>query len=215
MAGSQAGTPSEFSEPDPDCLKCNGSGHDLALRNSQIGLEATPQAYVESMVGVFREVRRVLKDDGVLWLNLGDTYAADRGGTAMPAETLAGGISGRGDEIAKRGRGDGFRSHRDPASHGLKHKDLIGIPWRVALALQADGWYLRSDNIWHKPNPMPESVKDRPTRAHEYLFLLAKAERYYYDGEAIREPATKDRNAGTPKERRRFRPILRIQRERR
>jgi site-specific DNA-methyltransferase (adenine-specific) len=106
----------------------------------------------------------------------------------MPAETLAGGVSGRGDIVAKRGRESGYTPHRDPAAHGLKHKDLVGIPWRVAFALQADGWWLRQDIIWHKPNPMPESVRDRCTKAHEYVFLLTKSERYFYDAEALREP---------------------------
>jgi DNA modification methylase len=154
----------------------------------QIGLESTPEAYVARMVEVFREVRRVLRDDGTLWLNLGDSYAAARGGTSMPAETLAGGVSGRGDTVAKRGRESGYTPHRDPAAHGLKHKDLVGIPWRVAFALQADGWWLRQDIIWHKPNPMPESVRDRCTKAHEYVFLLTKSERYFYDNDGISEP---------------------------
>ena len=179
----------------------------------QIGLEATPEAYVARMVGVFREVRRVLRDDGTLWLNLGDSYAANRGGTAMPAETLAGGISGRGDIVAKRGRESGHTPHRDPASHGLKHKDLVGIPWRVAFALQADGWYLRQDIIWHKPNPMPESVTDRCTKAHEYVFLLAKSERYYYDADAIAEPSleferTPNRQRCDPKNRKGISNVL-------
>jgi DNA modification methylase len=159
-------------------------GHD-----GQIGLEPTPDEYVSKMVQVFREVRRVLRDDGTLWLNLGDSYAAQRGGSPMPAETLAGGISGHGDKVAKRGRESAYLPHRNAASLGLKHKDLIGIPWRVAFALQADGWYLRQDIIWHKPNPMPESVTDRCTKAHEYVFLLSKSERYHFDAEAIAEPA--------------------------
>jgi DNA modification methylase len=171
-------------------------GHD-----GQIGLESTPEAYVARMVEVFREVRRVLREDGTLWLNLGDSYAAARGGTSMPAETLAGGVSGRGDTVAKRGRESGYTPHRDPAAHGLKHKDLVGIPWRVAFALQADGWWLRQDIIWHKPNPMPESVLDRCTKAHEYVFLLTKSERYYYDAEAVKEPGrdwgTRDRKPGS------------------
>jgi len=157
-------------------------GHD-----GQIGLEPTPDEYVSKMVQVFREVRRVLRDDGTLWLNLGDSYAAQRGGSPMPAETLAGGISGHGDKVAKRGRESAYLPHRNAASLGLKHKDLMGIPWRVAFALQADGWYLRQDIIWHKPNPMPESVTDRCTKAHEYMFLLSKSERYHFDAEAIRE----------------------------
>ena len=171
----------------------------------QIGLEATPDAYVERMVGVFREVRRVLADDGTLWLNLGDSYATGRGGTAMPAETLAGGVGGQGDDDAHRGRLAQvpntknpnapiatYQPHRNAGAIGLKHKDLVGIPWRVAFALQADGWYLRSDIIWAKPNPMPESVTDRPTKSHEYLFLLSKSARYYYDAAAIAEPISAD-----------------------
>jgi DNA modification methylase len=158
--------------------------------DGQIGLEATPGEYVARMVQVFREVRRVLRDDGTLWVNLGDSYAANRGGTYQPAETLAGGVSGRMPDGTKtnRGRGDGYMPSRDAAAHGLKHKDLVGIPWRVAFALQDDGWYLRADIIWAKPNPMPESVTDRPTKSHEYLFLLTKSPRYFYDHAAVREP---------------------------
>jgi DNA modification methylase len=165
----------------------------------QIGLESTPEAYVARIVEVFREVRRVLRDDGTCWLNLGDSYAAARGGTSMPAETLAGGVSGRGDIVAKRGRESGYTPHRDPAAHGLKHKDLVGIPWRVAFALQADGWWLRQDIIWHKPNPMPESVRDRCTKAHEYVFLLTKSERYYYDADAVSEVVVCVRGPGNKK----------------
>jgi site-specific DNA-methyltransferase (adenine-specific) len=165
-------------------------GHD-----GQIGQEPTPAAFVAALVSLFAEVRRVLHDDGTLWLNLGDSYAANRGGTSMPAETLAGGVSGRGDIDAKRGRESGYTPHRDPAAHGLKHKDLIGMPWRVAFALQADGWYLRQDIIWHKPAPMPESVRDRCTKAHEYLFMLAKSERYYFDAAAIAEPSANQTDA--------------------
>lgn len=157
--------------------------------DGQIGLESTPQDYVTKIVEVFREVRRVLSSDGTLWLNIGDSYAADRGGTHMPAETLAGGVGGHGDEDANRGR-NGKVARRDCTRYGLKHKDLVGIPWRLAFGLQADGWWLRSDIIWSKPNPMPESVTDRPTKAHEYVFLLSKSERYYYDSEAIKEPAS-------------------------
>ena len=159
-------------------------GHD-----GQIGLEATPTEFVDAMVAVFREVRRVLRDDGTLWLNLGDSYAAQRGGTAMPAETIAGGVGGKGDENAHRGHG-AVHAHRNAGAIGLKHKDLIGIPWRVAFALQTDGWWLRSAIVWHKPNPMPESVTDRPTSAYEMIFLLAKSERYFYDHEAVKEPAS-------------------------
>ena len=143
----------------------------------QLGLEATPELYVAKMVEVFREVKRVLKADGTLWLNLGDSYAG----------------SGRGNNPnGKQGTNKGTSfdpEYSGVVPSGLKHKDLVGIPWRVAFALQADGWYLRSDIIWHKPNPMPESVTDRPTKAHEYVFLLSKSERYYYDAEAIQEPS--------------------------
>ena len=152
----------------------------------QIGLEQTPDAYVAELVAVFREVRRVLTDDGTLWLNLGDSYSSMRDSKATP-DTLRGDTDGTAVAGAM---------NRNPAAlraAGLKHKDLVGIPWRVAFALQADGWYLRSDIIWHKPNPMPESVTDRPTKAHEYVFLLSKSAKYYYDAAAISEavaPAT-------------------------
>ena len=137
----------------------------------QIGLEATPEAFVGRMVDVFREVRRVLRGDGTCWMNMGDSYAGSgRGGNPTEeTSTLEGG------QATQR------------AAAGFKQKDLMGMPWRVALALQADGWWLRSDIIWAKPNPMPESVTDRPTKSHEYVFLLTKAERYYYDAEAIKE----------------------------
>jgi len=150
-------------------------GHD-----GQIGLEQTPDAYVAQLVQVFREVRRVLRDDGTLWLNLGDSYAAQGGGGAAPGKTAKVGNTLNGAV--------GDRAPRS-APLGLKPKDLVGIPWRVAFALQADGWYLRQDIIWHKPNPMPESVRDRCTKAHEYIFLLAKSERYHFDSEAIAEEA--------------------------
>lgn len=141
---------------------------------AQIGLEPTPEAYVAALVGVFREVRRVLVDDGVLWMNLGDSYAANRCYQVPDSKWT-----------------DVGNSHGMKATDlGAKPKDLLGIPWRVAFALQADGWYLRSDIIWAKPNPMPESVTDRPTKSHEYLFLLAKQERYYYDAQAIAEPVS-------------------------
>jgi DNA modification methylase len=179
--------------PDESVQCCVTSPPYWGLRDygheGQMGGERTYQEYVEKMAVLFSEVRRVLKDDGTLWLNLGDTYAAARGGTTPPAETLAGGTHGSGGEQSKRGRGNGYNPSRNAAAFGLKHKDLCGIPWRVAFALQEDGWYLRSDIIWAKPNPMPESVTDRPTKAHEYLFLLTKAERYYYDHEAIKEPS--------------------------
>src|ERR1035438_5012036 len=143
--------------------------------DGQIGLEKTPEAYVAEIVAVFREVRRVLADDGTLWLNLGDSYANGGMSEPSPCSTLVGG----------RLRGVGTVS-RDRVKT-LKPKDLVGIPWRVAFALQADGWYLRSDIIWHKPNPMPESVTDRPTKSHEYVFLLSKNQKYFYDLEQIRE----------------------------
>ena len=158
-------------------------------RAAQIGMEDTPEQFVASLVEVFRCVRDLLTDDGTLWLNLGDSYASARGGSVPPAETLAGGKNGWTEDGSRvnRNRKDGYNPTRDAPTIGLKHKDLIGIPWRVAFALQADGWYLRQDIIWHKPNPMPESVTDRCTKAHEYIFLLTKSERYYYDAEAINE----------------------------
>ena len=153
--------------------------------DGQIGLEQTPDEYVAKMVEVFREVRRVLRDDGTLWLNLGDSYQSGRG---MPggAKKYA---EGKHTVDAKQpARRFGLRPTDVPIP-GLKPKDLVGIPWRVAFALQADGWYLRQDIIWHKPNPMPESVKDRCTKAHEYIFLLSKSPRYHFDAKAIAEPA--------------------------
>lgn len=152
---------------------------------AEIGLEPTPAEYVARMVEVFREVRRVLRDDGTLWLNLGDSY--NNAGSSRNGEGLDG--SRRGGATGPDGA-TGYKK-RDMRyalrEHGIKHKDLIGIPWRVAFALQADGWWLRQDIIWAKPNPMPESVTDRCTKAHEYLFLLAKRERYYFDAKAIAE----------------------------
>jgi DNA modification methylase len=150
----------------------------------QIGLEETPDAFVQKMVEVFSEVKRVLRDDGTLWLNLGDSYASFRDGKATPD-------SSRGDDngtLVPKGSAKNRMSATFRAT-AIKHKDLIGIPWRVAFALQADGWYLRQDIIWHKPNPMPESVTDRCTKAHEYIFLLSKSARYFYDAEAIKEPS--------------------------
>ncbi|MEY4095700.1 MAG: Bordetella phage vB BbrM, partial [Acidobacteriota bacterium] len=144
-------------------------GHD-----GQIGLESTPEAYVGRMVEVFREVRRVLREDGTLWLNLGDSYA-NKGAKDSSA---VGGFTGERIRAGAKGIMD---SRPREIPDGLKPKDLVGIPWRVAFALQADGWYLRQDIIWHKPNPMPESVTDRCTKAHEYVFLMAKSQRYYYD----------------------------------
>lgn len=153
----------------------------------QLGLEPTPEQYVENMVRVFREVRRVLRDDGTLWLNLGDSYAGYWGDKTAKKE-------GRRSSADTNGWTNDFNMNAKPDFHsafdasGIKPKDLVGIPWMVAFALRADGWYLRSDIIWAKPNPMPESVTDRPTKAHEYLFLLSKSPRYFYDAEAIKEP---------------------------
>jgi len=139
----------------------------------QIGAEMDVNAYVSNLAKLFREVRRTLADDGTLWLNIGDSYTS-------------GGRTWRDDDAKNKGRG---MSYRAPTPDGLKPKDLIGVPWRVAFALQADGWYLRSDMIWNKPNCQPESVKDRPTRSHEYVFLFSKSEKYFYNHEAIQEPA--------------------------
>lgn len=158
----------------------------------QIGLEATPEEYTEKMVAVFREVRRVLRDDGTLWLNMGDSYA--NSGSAPPRPDHSG-----GDLLGTYGKQAYSAASQGPARItpvGLKPKDLVGIPWRVAFALQADGWYLRSDIIWAKPNPMPESITDRPTKSHEYLFLMSKSKRYYYDSESIRETAIDDHDSG-------------------
>ena len=155
--------------------------------DGQLGLEPTPEEYVANMVAVFREVRRVLRDDGTLWLNLGDSYAGYWGDKTAKAK-------GERSSADTNGWTNGFNMNAKPNFHdafdasGIKPKDLVGIPWMVAFALRADGWYLRSDIIWSKPNPMPESVTDRPTKAHEYLFLLTKSPRYFYDADAIREP---------------------------
>jgi DNA modification methylase len=155
----------------------------LGLRDygvdGQIGLEQTPEEYIAAMVEVFRCVRDVLADDAALWVNIGDSYAGGGGGNYSKSVKQ----TSHGEHITNvRNRPDWL------ASTGLKPKDLIGIPWMLAFALRADGWYLRQDVIWHKPNPMPESVRDRCTKAHEYIFLLSKSERYYFNGDAIREP---------------------------
>lgn len=155
--------------------------------DGQIGLEKTPEAYVARLVDVFREVRRVLRDDGTLWLNLGDTYAGNRS-YQVPDNKHKDVGNSRGMTVSRR-RDDEPIPRSDLRIEGYKPKDLIGIPWRVAFALQADGWWLRQDIIWHKPNPMPESVTDRCTKAHEYIFLLSKSDRYYYDNEAVKEKA--------------------------
>jgi DNA modification methylase len=151
------------------------------LEDNQIGLEQSPDDFIEQLCVVFDEVWRVLKDDGTIWVNLGDSYSAMRDSKASP-DSLR---TGDGTRV-------GSAANRNPENlrkAGLKHKDLVGIPWRFAFAMQARGWYLRSDIIWHKPNPMPESVTDRPTKSHEYIFLMTKSPRYYYDHEAIKEDA--------------------------
>ena len=183
--------------PDQSVQSCVTSPPYWGLRDygeaDQIGLEQSPNEYVEQLVQVFREVKRVLKDDGTLWLNLGDSYA---GGAAA---------SGGKQRLGPNGDLDNQRNEvgLKKVGNGLKQKDLVGIPWRVAFALQADGWYLRQDIIWAKPNPMPESVTDRCTKSHEYLFLLSKSPKYYFDNEAIKEPTvTRDntiRNQDTTK----------------
>jgi DNA modification methylase len=158
--------------------KKNCSDCGATRKDNQLGMEDTPEEFVENLVNVFKEVKRVLRDDGTVWLNLGDSYART------------------GGDSSKKGRHWDDRENNPNTGHnryakdiGLKQKDLVGIPWRVAFALQADGWYLRQDIIWHKPNPMPESVRDRCTKSHEYIFLLSKNPKYYYDNEAIKEDA--------------------------
>jgi DNA modification methylase len=168
------------------------------LRNygceGQLGLEKTPEEYVAHMVEVFREVRRVLKNDGTLWLNLGDSYAGSN--ASQGGDGHSGGLSRDGRKESTRIAGQiklqkRLTSQNTPnkSGNGLKPKDLVGIPWRVAFALQADGWWLRQDIIWAKPNPMPESVRDRCTKSHEYIFMLTKSARYRYDAEAVSEPS--------------------------
>lgn len=152
---------------------------DYGAGSEEIGQEETVEGYVEKMVEVFREVRRVLRPDGTLWLNLGDSYMAQKG-VSPPPQSIGG----------QRDMPKDFVPGNRKEQKGLKHKDLIGIPWRVAFALQADGWWLRQDIVWAKPNPMPESVRDRCTRSHEYIFMLTKKPHYYYDHEAIKEPTT-------------------------
>jgi DNA modification methylase len=147
-------------------------GHD-----GQIGLEETPEEYIKAMVEVFRCVWDVLEDDGTLWLNIGDSYA---------------GNNSRASNNGRAGFGNAREKVVNRTGEGLKTKDLIGIPWMLAFALRADGWFLRQDIIWHKPNPMPESVQDRCTKAHEYIFLLTKSQKYYYDHEAIKDPVKDD-----------------------
>lgn len=173
------------------------------LRNygvdGQLGLEPTPDEYVANMVAVFRECKRVLKDDGTLWLNIGDSYASMKSRYNQKAQNLNGG----------KAQDNEFQGNKTDLYHhpelGLKDKDLIGIPWMLAFALRADGWYLRQDIIWAKPNPMPESVKDRCTKSHEYIFLLSKSARYYYDNEAVKDPSKEpEDNRGERGNRKRF-----------
>ena len=157
----------------------------------QIGLESTPEQYVARIVEVFREVRRVLRDDGTLWLNIGDSYA-NAGGKMRPHRDNHGGFGGStGARTQDYALASGGFWRPSSIAGAIKPKDLVGIPWRVAFALQSDGWYLRQDIIWHKPNAMPESVTDRCTKSHEYVFLLSKSARYCYDADAISEPVSK------------------------
>lgn len=177
--------------PDESVYCCVTSPPYWGLRDygvdGQLGLEKTPQEFVDNLVHVFREVRRVLRDDGTMWLNLGDCWASNR--------------KGSGGKTAKQStnKGSFYADIQHKFDHGLKQKDLVGIPWRVAFALQADGWYLRQDIIWHKPNPMPESVRDRCTKSHEYIFMFSKKPKYYYDQQAIKEPCVSIKPGGKKK----------------
>ena len=165
---------------------------DYGGEDDQIGQEQTPEEFIDELVKVFREVRNVLTDDGTLWVNIGDSYYNYRPGRGqgLAKQTVSTTKQDLPDVCPRRGN----------RLNGLKEKDLIGIPWMLAFAMRADGWYLRQDIIWHKPNPMPESVKDRCTKAHEYIFLFSKNKKYYYNNEAIKEPAkdwgTRDRSKG-------------------
>ena len=176
------------------CQMCVTSPPYYGLRDygreaSQIGQESTPEEYIQEMVKTFRLVRDNLTDDGTLWLNIGDSYynyRPGKGSRTYPQQTIASNNQDLPEYTNKRGN----------KLEGYKEKDLIGIPWMLAFALRADGWYLRQDIIWHKPNPMPESVKDRCTKSHEYLFLLSKNKNYYYDHESIKEKAVGERWGG-------------------
>lgn len=175
-----------------DCGICGARRID-----AQLGLEPTPDEYVANMVAVFRDVRRVLRDDGTCWVNMGDSYAC--AGLGGPQRDCSGGFSGK--DQGTRGR-QGYSAASGAninkrVPNNIKPKDLVGMPWRLAFALQADGWYLRQDIIWHKPNPMPESVTDRCTKAHEYIFLLSKSARYYFDADAIKEDGSGKRSGNT------------------
>jgi len=173
----------EFISDGNSCPKCGA-----IRKDNQLGLEETPEEFVENLVKVFREVKRVLKDDGTVWLNLGDSYYG--GGWKGAA------LNENSGDIQKAHKGThcGENIKHDPKHPIIKTKDLVGIPWRVAFALQSDGWYLRQDIIWHKPNPMPESVTDRCTKAHEYIFLLSKSAKYFYDADAIAEESVTQEN---------------------
>jgi len=183
----------------PDCCvhTCITSPPYFGLRDygkeDQIGLEETPDQYVAKMVEVFREVRRVLRDDGTVWLNLGDSYSAGGRGKGQDGSIQQGNTGSVTGAVLNSWKVEGF-----------KNKNLLGIPWRVAFGLQADGWYLRQDIIWSKPNPMPESVTDRCTKSHEYIFLLAKSQKYYYDYEAIKEPI----NSSNPTSSKEYREMI-------
>lgn len=181
-----AGGGHKASEPKPmtakgTCPRCGARRIDR-----QVGLEETPEGYVAGLVEIFSEARRVLRKDGTLWINIGDSYAGSRGG--------GGGQDGTKNTRSRR-RDRAMIPRSDFKHDGIKAKDLVGIPWRLAFALQADGWYLRQDIIWAKPNPMPESVRDRCTKAHEYIFLLSRSPRYYFDAKAIQEPAQEREDA--------------------
>lgn len=183
----QTGVRAQMCVTSPPYFGLRDYGH-----TGQIGLEQTPVEYIAALVEVFRCVRDVLTDDGTLWLNIGDSYAGSWGNQGRKTERgtqrpIHGGMM----QAVSDGRYPAKPSNtgKIPEGSGLKPKDLIGIPWMLAFALRADGWYLRQDIIWHKPNPMPESVRDRCTKAHEYVFLLSKSERYFFDSEAIKEPA--------------------------
>lgn len=177
----QEGVKAQMCVTSPPYFGLRDYGHE-----GQIGLEQTPEEYITAMVEVFRCVRDVLADDGTLWLNIGDSYYNYRPGKgqALVKQSVSSTKQDLPDVCARRGN----------KLEGLKEKDLIGIPWMLAFALRADGWYLRQDIIWHKPNPMPESVRDRCTKAHEYIFLLSKAERYQFDGDAVKEPAVGEKS---------------------
>ena len=159
---------------------------DYGGESKQIGQEDTPEEYIQSLVDVFRKVRDCLTDDGTLWVNIGDSYYNYRPGKSYPKQT----VSKTNQDLPE------YTPKRANKLDGYKEKDLIGIPWMLAFALRSDGWYLRQDIIWHKPNPMPESVKDRCTKSHEYLFLLSKNKNYYYDHESIKEKAVGERWGG-------------------